>query len=565
MREGASLTILRKDVAPRGWFLVLNYPVPLLEDFPLRHDLGYTPNHVIALRERFLIALDVPLRYQDHYRAVVAKLTSYLRPRCHTWTYERVLQTCPVKNRRKYKRAYESLKEHPKILPRDRRTTLMIKDEMVVTKKKDPPGRCVVFHNQRLNMMLMRFIKAMEEHAYRMSGSVLGNPSVHRSFFVGLNSYEAASLLRRKWNRFANPVFIGMDCSRWDAHVSTTLKKILHAIYKGVFASRELNRILNVLMIHRFRNRRLKGKCPGSVNSGAADTTLGNNLLVFVILSTIVQRCRLSKVEEVIAGDDCGLIIEKSDLERVIACSRDVFTDAGHEVKFECVTDKFEEILFCQKQPVLIQGTWKLVRGHEKVMPKMLGLTDKVFKQGAAVHYLYTKAVCEYITSRGVPVVQGFCLAVMHRCVALNPRVRANLAHFDDWQGINVAREARRYGIRVRDGVIDTSRLPEPINIDANTRDSYFRAFACSPSMQTSFEDHCSRWEFDLDNRAETPVEAYEFEPWRMNFDVRVHTQAPDGHKIPRPHYITKFKQILTTLPNGQRKERSYQGVRHQK
>jgi hypothetical protein len=308
----------------------------------------------------------------------------------------------------RYTRAAESLDEQP-VQRKDSFLSTFVKAEKLnLTSKIDPVPRLIQPRNARYNLAVGRFIKAVEHKIYTAIGRIYGEVTVAK----GLNADERGQLLHRKWRKFKKPVAIGLDVSRFDQCVSRAALEWEHEIYLECF---NYNRLLRKLLRWQVQNvgyiRTPDGMAKYNVDggrcSGDMNTALGNCLIMCALIHSYVTGKDIKKFEVINDGDDAVLIIEDRSMKK-LSDVNEWFRNLGFRMKVEKPVHIFEQVEFCQAQPVLVDGKYRMVRNPIIAMSKDL----------CSIQGMQNKGDWEYLTtaishsgnalSRGVPVVQAF-------------------------------------------------------------------------------------------------------------------------------------------------------------
>jgi len=188
----------------------------------------------------------------------------------------------------------------------------------------------------------------------------------------GLNADGVARCLRDNWLHYKDPVAVGLDASRFDQHVSKEALEFEHSIYNSVFKSPELAKLLR-WQLHNTGFGRIGESClkytvDGCRMSGDINTGMGNCLimssLVLNYLLEIGCDARLSN-----NGDDCVLILERRDLHKLNNITTH-FLEFGFNLKREDTVEVFEQIEFCQAQPILVGDAYRMCRNPHTAMSK---------------------------------------------------------------------------------------------------------------------------------------------------------------------------------------------------
>jgi hypothetical protein len=293
----------------------------------------------------------------------------------------------------------------------------------------------------------------------------------------GLTVEEVAAEMRKKWNRFSSPAAVGLDASRFDQHVSVDALKWEHSIYNRIFDYHpELVKLLKVQLANEgyafVDGHKLTYKVDGTRASGDMNTSLGN----CIIMCTLVREyLRSIGVQAELAnnGDDCLIFMEKSDLYKLEGLS-EWFLRYGFEMEVEEPVFEFEECVFCQMQPVLVNAakdTWVMCRQPSAAFAKdalslsvstELGFRQWSYQVGVGGHALYGD----------MPIYCELYKVYKDQGVDSNANNSAILA---DSGFLRLSKTPRVRGDYVG-------------QISDDTRVSFFKAFGYPPSMQIAME-----------------------------------------------------------------------------
>lgn len=325
-------------------------------------------------------------------------------------TNEQFIGAYKGRRRTMYENALTSLINIPKKLS-DAFVSFFVKCEKVnFTLKPDAVPRGISPRSPRYHVRLGPFVKRIEHKVYDIIAKIFGAITV----FKGLNAVDRAKNLRSHWDSFVDPVAIGLDASRFDQHVSMQALKYEHSLYRMFYPN---NKEFASLLKQQCYNK-LYANCPdgkikllleGLRMSGDMNTSLGNCLLmccmVYSYLITRVKKFRLAN-----DGDDCVIIIERSELKKLFDL-KEWFLALGFDMKMEFPVYVFEQIEFCQCQPIWTPEGWIMVRKVSVSIPKdsicIKPLdTPKLFER-------WTSAVGEggMALTGGIPILQEYYAA----------------------------------------------------------------------------------------------------------------------------------------------------------
>lgn len=384
---------------------------------------------------------------------------------------------------------------------RDSEAKAFIKDENnQLQNDKDP--RMIQFRTYRYGSELGRYVKAIEGVFYAARGDGRIFPRT-RFMAKGLNTWERASLLRAKWERFRDPVALLLDNSRHDKHCNDHTSKGEHRLSLKFFVGQDRQRFRNLLK-QQLRNR-VSSACGlvyqvnGRRLSGDFNTALGNTESVVTI-----DGCAMDRARQVLGdfewdllndGDDQVIITERETSEIVGGFVVQTFRDHGFKMQLEGTTDVFEQIDFCRSRPVKLAGGWRMVRWPERLMSGALS-SHKLSTYGERKRMFATIGLGELSCNAGVPMLQAFAEWMRKASEGAKPLNALSVDKF------------YRYKIEGVDfSAID--RKSEPITAEA--RDSFQKAYGISSEQQVAFEDALARNSIDLRSDPAESNQEYDF------------------------------------------------------
>jgi len=372
-----------------------------------------------------------------------------------------------------YQNAYESLVVTP-IQKKDGYVSAFVKAEKVnFTSKADPAPRVIQPRGPRYNLEVGRYLKLFEKELCRGFRRMFH----YEVILKGLNADGVAACLRDNWLHYKDPVAVGLDASRFDQHVSKEALEFEHSVYNSVFKSKELWKLLRMQLSNtgfgRVGDSLLKYTVEGCRMSGDINTGMGNCLIMSILVLHFLEEvgcdARLSN-----NGDDCVLILERKDLHKLKTITG-YFLKFGFNLKREDTVEVFEQIEFCQAQPILVGDAYRMCRNLHTAMSKdcvsLLGWGD----EGQFETWRSAIGICGGELTSGVPVWEKFYK--------------------------NLLGESKRVGgvERVYDcGMGSMARgVKQVSSISAETRYSFYLAFGILPDAQIALEDEMPVVEYD--------------------------------------------------------------------
>lgn len=306
---------------------------------------------------------------------------------------------------------------------RDSKVSSFVKCEKTnFTEKPDPAPRIINPRSKRYNVSVGVFVKPIEHDIYRQIDARFDRElRAYRGGFVprvvmkGLNARERASELRLMWGRFRNPVAILLDAKKFDAHVSQCALQQEHRYYKRYYAGSERRRLAWLLrMQEKMRGagyttdgsvkfRRTGGRCSGDMN-----TAVGNVIIMSAMLLSYFKSVGVTNFEVADDGDDSVVIVESSDLARFMAGLEPYFESLGFRIKVGRVCRVFEEIEFCQAQPIDDGSGWVMVRDPRVALAKDSCTFLRIESVADLQAWLGAVGECGRSLAGGIPVWDAF-------------------------------------------------------------------------------------------------------------------------------------------------------------
>jgi len=367
-------------------------------------------NELVALNNRFL---SPPL---EVCKVQAAELMRFVQQLCKKMCVKRMFplsRTCFVNTatvpakRKIYTRARENLR----VTGWQRyyaRIAMFVKVEPIHGESKDP--RAIQGRTPEWTVEMGRYIKVIEHHLSKLDWSKLvpGAPS-SRMWAKGLNQRQRAVLLRHKWDQFEDPVAFGSDMTRFDQSVHRVWIVVCHMMYIALI--KEGKKKLAKLLREQLNNKGVSGhgimyyREDGRA-SGDPDTGCGNSNINTVGHVRFFSMLGI-KYEFICDGDDAVIIVERRDANKMDSYVN-YWRELGFDAKLEDYVSSFEQIKFCQTQPLeVMPGKWIMCRDPVRAIQRSLHSHRKRTTKDM-LELMWSVGKCELSIHAGVPVMQEF-------------------------------------------------------------------------------------------------------------------------------------------------------------
>lgn len=371
------------------------------------------------------------------------------------------------------------------------------------------------------NLLLGAYIKCLEKQFFKSINKAFKSQTTH-TVVKGIDNIQAANVLHQKWNRFSNPVAIGLDATKFDMHVSRTALEYEHLFYLKVHSTQrnefsELwdryhrynsSKTDDAPLVHpsrvkngtrpllwwllaqqldnqgkaHFPDGKLRFKMRGTRSSGDMNTSLGNCIIMCGLIYAWTQRvgvqCELAN-----NGDDCVVILEQDDLAKFSHGVEDYFTQKGFRMQIEKPVYEFEEIEFCQSHPVYDGEQFKMIRNVDTAMIKNAMCLVPIANKKSYQKWLGAVGLCEGVLCSGIPIMQEFAATYRRLGCRVSKKYVQNMMR-NTGRAIN--NDLSRDKLRMVP-VSDKSRL------------SFYKAFGILPDHQVAVETHLKSYSLCYD------------------------------------------------------------------
>jgi hypothetical protein len=404
----------------------------------------------------------------------------YSRHYAHVFSHHEVVEMYSGQKFKLYKNALDTFQREG-CLPKFADLKVFIKFEKVNVTKAP---RIISPRSPVYNLCLARFLKKLEKIVYRGIHRQFKSVS-HHTVYKGLNVIETASDIKVKWDSFNNPCAIGGDITKLDMHIRSEALNYEHGMYNKIIVSRTLKRLL--AMQHKplrkcwFPDGQLEivddPSTPGVSGrratraSGDINTSMGNVILVCAMLYAFRQEYKLH-YELVNNGDDFVIITEAVNVEAICKQLPIWFTRFGFVLTMEEPVYEFEQLEFCQTNPVCVQGEWRMCRHPTTVLSKDTICTIPINGPMVFAKWLDAVGQCGLALAYGMPILQSFYNMYVRNGVKCGDKMKQHIF--------------RNTGVMERTGGLSarTARVTQ------DTRVSFYRAFGVLPDMQVAIENY---------------------------------------------------------------------------
>jgi len=347
------------------------------------------------------------------------------------------------------------------------------------TKNENPVPRIIQPRNVRYIVETGRYIKPIEKKIYNAIDQIFGDITVYK----GLNAKQRGVNISATWNRYSNPVALGLDASRFDQHVSNSALQWEHGIYEAYYPG---DKYFSKIMSWQ-RDNRCFARCPEGIvsyrtrhnrMSGDSNTSLGNVLIMCSRVHGFLKKynIRASLVND---GDDCVLIFERDQLNIILESISDFFHLSGFKLTVEAPVYELEEIVFCQSQPVMDNdNSYIMVRDPRSAIAKDCVALKPLDNPKVMRSWLSAVGKGGLSLTKGLPVWQSFYRIFERSSQGAKPLVDPTLESGFARLSLGMNRS--------------------DCNITPQSRYSFWKAFGISPSAQLCLEKYYGDYVLDL-------------------------------------------------------------------
>lgn len=298
------------------------------------------------------------------FRRMLRKKLPCLPP---VWTNEEFVQSYTGSKRKRYDAAVQSLNARGIKRSQGYWKTFIKAEFYNATNKNNPCPRLIQPRTPEYNVLVGKYLRPMEKLIYKSIDRVFG----HHVVLKCDNPWARAATIVKYWSEFDDPVFVGLDASRFDQHVSAEALRFEHSVYRCINDDPQFAELLEWQIDNiGFANMSdgvVKYTQEGCRGSGDMNTALGNVVLMCGITHHYLKSlpCKWRFIND---GDDCGLFIERRDMDHLRGLPAH-HLQFGFEMEVEPPAYEIEHIEFCQSRPIhLGNDNWMMVRNIHKAM-----------------------------------------------------------------------------------------------------------------------------------------------------------------------------------------------------
>jgi hypothetical protein len=346
--------------------------------------------------------------------------------------------------------------------------------------EKVPPNKCPRTIQPRspiFNIGLGRYLKPHEKKIFKGIAKLFKQRYV---VYKGLNANAAADSMKYEWDRFADPVAVGIDASRFDASTDRGMLEWEHSMYNMLFKDKELSRILKMQLDNRGKayctDGVIKYKVNGGRGSGDMNTSLGNSIIMCGMIWSWLKICGVD-AKLINNGDDCVLIMESYNYNKFTDGANEFWQNCGYTMVVEKPAYQFEDIEFCQTHPIKVEGGYRMVRNIDTAREKdsicLFPLTDKKTVEA----WMYAVGECGLALCSGIPIMQSMYQAYMKH--GRETKFSTSLQMQSGAKLMSIGMESKS------------------VPITDESRDSFFQAFGYTPDEQVAMEEYYCNWSFN--------------------------------------------------------------------
>lgn len=240
--------------------------------------------------------------------------------------------------------------------------------------------------------------------------TIINEQPINTIFMKYYKNFEQINIIQDAWLKYNRPCCLCLDMKAFDGHVTSALLEIEHKFWTSFYTGKDKDN-LEYILKHQIYNRGITQngiyfKKYGSRASGDYTTSDGNSLLNFLMLRSFMGDIKCHIFD---CGDDSLIILDQTDLKLVKPL--DYFNIFGMECECDRIATVFEDINFCQCNPVKINGTYRFVKDPLRTMSRTTVCPSQYTK--CLNRYMSGIGLCELASNVGVPILQAWSLRLL--------------------------------------------------------------------------------------------------------------------------------------------------------
>lgn len=373
---------------------------------------------------------------------------------------------------------------------RDAKLSTFVKAEKInITAKKDPAPRVIQPRDPRYNLELARYLKHTEHKLFNKIDRLFDwNKIGDRTIFKGMDAWDSGKYFHRKAQQYSSPVFIGLDASRFDQHVSDLALGFEHATWKKLCGGdrKFLSKLLGWQMYNKGLARVPDGiirySTVGCRMSGDINTSSGNCLIMCALVHSFMHQLGIKKFSLANNGDDCVLMLNKGKEDLIMSRLPAWFEEMGFTMKVEKPVYHIQQAEFCQTRCLYLDGHWRMVRNLKAACSKDTYAVTGLTHTNRVKAWVTSVGESGRILNQGMPILQQFYMAYPDYKVELDAELQAELDR------------KRIYSIGHHGDHTITSTT-----ISDESRYQTWLAFGITPEEQQEVEAQLRQWVFGIE------------------------------------------------------------------
>jgi hypothetical protein len=295
----------------------------------------------------------------------------------------------------------------------------------------------------------------------------------------GHTTEQWATILRKKWCEFADPVELEFDCSRYSQHTGEDALGIVVMLLELIFpgSSKTMLPTKNPLDTRLPDDQGNMWLISTIVNIILLDGTPWTAASAHIIINLIMIHSFTKgiRVEPMDCGDDFGLFCEREDAQKFLEMPQ-LMAKFGYNLKLELKepNDDFNRVQFCRQSPVFAGGRWIMIRPPDCLLKDCIMLCgvdevkDRMFAVGMGGAHL----------NFGVPVYHNFYRAL----VRLSGVTKMKRKHLAFAYGFKYS-----FYCALKEGAIESKLCP--CQYDSMDRTQFYMTTGITPQVQEMLED----------------------------------------------------------------------------